>query len=82
MNLSALLAMLVALAKPMIAAYGPQAHSIVERWSTIPAKDREKLLAGMTDHDKAQAEVMLREIADKVSDVTVYIASRGSIAPD
>ena len=82
MNFSSLFQSIVALAKPMIGMFGPQAHSIVERWATIPSKDRAKLIATLPAEKRDEGEAQLKLMADAVSDTAVFFASNGIVDPD
>lgn len=59
-----------------------QVHSAVQRALTVPAKDRANLTAGMSQADKAQADVLFSKMADANADLVVFLASRGEIDPD
>ena len=69
-------------ARPMISLFGEKAHGVVERWLTIPAKDFDKLIAGMSAEDATEAKRLHRVSADANSDLVVFLASRGAIEAD
>lgn len=82
MNFSSLIQSIIAMAKPMLGIFGEKAHSVVERWATIPAKDRSKLYVGLSAEEQAEADRLMRVMADAISDFAVYVASRGDVAAD
>lgn len=81
-DLTGILTTLVQFARPFLPLGADAAHSTTQRWATIPAKQREKLLAGMSAEDKATGEELFERFADSASDLTVFLASRGVIEPD
>jgi hypothetical protein len=82
MNFSSLIQSVIAMAKPMLGIFGAQSHSVIERWVTIPAKDRAKLYVGLSMDEQAEADRLMRVMADAISDFTVYVASRGEVGAD
>jgi hypothetical protein len=74
--------MALALAKGEVRRWGPQALVSVERAVTLPAKTMERLCAGMSGEDKAEAKKLFALAADAMSDALVFLASRGAINPD
>lgn len=57
-------------------------HSAAQRALTVPAKDRARLTAGMSDADKAQADALFHRFADAGADLGLFLASRGQVDPD
>ncbi len=73
---------LIDMIRPMVQIFGGNARGVVERWATIPAKDRQKLYVGMSAEDQAEADRLARVMADAISDFTVFVASRGAVEAD
>ena len=82
MNLASIIATILTLIRPFIPLGAEHAHKAVERWATIPKKQREKFYAGMSAEDRAEAEQLQRRMTDAISDYTVFVASRGEIPAD
>lgn len=66
----------------LVPTIGDDAHGAVERAALVPQSDREKALLGMSDADKRIGHELFKRVADSISDLAVFIASRGKIKPD
>jgi len=69
-------------AKALLPLGGKYAQDFSQRALTIPKKDIEKLMAGASKEDIAEA-IRLRDIsADANSDFVVFVASKGAVDAD
>lgn len=57
-------------------------HDTVERMVTVPSKDLDKYLEGMSPDKKEKAKELARNVSDSLSDFLLYVASNGTIDPD
>ncbi len=68
--------------QPLIAMFGDKVHEPVQRALTIPKRDFEPLLSGMSEADKAEAYRLRDKAADANADLIIFVASRGQIEAD
>lgn len=80
--LQVIIAALVGLITPMLSQVGEQALDVAERAALVPEKDIDRLATGMSDPDKFLLRKMFRKLADVLSDIVIFLTSRGKIRPD
>lgn len=73
--------MLLNLVMSLLPEIGAQARPAVVRACTVPEEDVTSLCAGMTTPQQIEAEALARAMANAEANFVLYVASRGTIAP-